>query len=614
MKKANTEDSSIRNNIMLLFFLIIAIGGIIISQLFRSISETVLLQQGLDRTVLENIINQFILLSTGLTIVSTFLFLLSAILLSRMFLGPIRNLMDGVMDFANGNLDSRVEIESRDELGKLAEGFNFMAEKIRESVSQMRNAKEFTDDIVTTVPSTLIIVDPDLEILLTNATPQKIAPDISLRRLVAQVEEDIVECLNSGDDIEKEISISSDLDEVKQIYQVTISQIHVPDRERTCALLAATDITQRRLSEEAVRLSEDKFSKAFRSSPAFVTISTLNSGVFLDVNDAFLKASGYCREEIIGKSSSELQTWLTLSDREIIVKQLNEHERISNFETRLRTKSGDIINVLYSAELIVIAGEQYIIAVTSNITARKKLEVQLLHAQKMEAVGQLAGGVAHEFNNILTAINTTAFLIKKGTPDDTLVMDRINNILSLTENAAKIARELLAFGRKQHTELVRLDLHETITRIETLLTDYIGESIELQIQLEGKSPVIFGDKAQIEQAIMNLVKNACDAMPEGGALIIKISTTEIDEEFIDLYGFGTAGKYMLLTVSDSGTGMSEEIKNKIFEPFFTTKPVGQGTGLGLSILYGMVKSHSGYINVSSVPGSGTTFDLYFPLT
>lgn len=380
----------------------------------------------------------------------------------------------------------------------------------------------------------------------------------------------------------------------------------------TGALSSARDITEQQISEEALRISEEKFSKAFRSSPTFITISTVHDGRFIDVNDAFLEASGYKRDEMLGVSSLELGIWADASDRREMVSLLLEHGVVYNKESKFRMKTGEIINILYSAELIDIGYEQCIIAVILDITERKRLEQQLLQAQKMEAVGQLAGGIAHDFNNIITAIFSYGYLLQGKLKSDDPAADYINKILSLSDRAAQITRGLLTFSRKQHFEVMPVNLNEIIGNIKKLLLNFISEDIELTTRLSDGDIIISADRNQIEQVLMNLATNARDAMPNGGKLIIETSLSEINGGFIRTHGFGRPGRYALLTVTDTGIGMDAETRQKIFEPFFTTKEVGKGTGLGLSMVYGIIKQHNGFINLYSEPGRGTTFRIYLP--
>ena len=244
---------------------------------------------------------------------------------------------------------------------------------------------------------------------------------------------------------------------------------------------------------------------------------------------------------------------------------------------------------------------------------RERLLTQLLQAQKMEAVGQLAGGISHDFNNILTAMIGYGHLLKMKMKEDDPLRTYADNILSLSDKAANLTQSLLAFSRKRIMNPCPANLNEIIKRIDYLLSRIIGEDIKLQTVLSEKDLIVMADSGQIEQVLMNLATNARDAMPKGGLLTIGTETLDIDEEFIKEHGFGNEGEYALISLTDTGAGMDRETREKIFEPFFTTKEVGKGTGLGLSMVYGIIKQHEGYINVYSEPGRGTTFRIYLPL-
>ena len=252
------------------------------------------------------------------------------------------------------------------------------------------------------------------------------------------------------------------------------------------------------------------------------------------------------------------------------------------------------------------------IGMNQDITERKHLEEQLRHSQKMEAIGQLAGGVAHDFNNILTVIYGHCSVLQMKMGKDAPFRSDIDQIYAAAERAANLTRSLLAFSRKQIMSPKMVNLNEIVMNVGKLLTRIIGEDIQLKTVCTGKPLRIFADSGQIEQVLMNLAANARDAMPNGGILTIETELQEIDESFIHAYGYGAAGKYVLLSVSDTGKGMDAGTSHKIFEPFFTTKEVGKGTGLGLAIVYGVVKQHEGYINVYSEPDEGTTFRIYLP--
>ena len=240
------------------------------------------------------------------------------------------------------------------------------------------------------------------------------------------------------------------------------------------------------------------------------------------------------------------------------------------------------------------------------------LNDQLRQSQKLEAVGILAGGIAHEFSNILTTMKGAMYLIQKKLHEDSPVMKYAGQVVTSINKATELSQGLLTFSRKQMISVRPVHFNEIIRHTGKMLTQLIGEDIELSIILCEKTPSVMADMNQIEQVLINLATNARDAMPDGGRLTISTDVMKIDEDFRKQHGYGIPGEYVVLTVSDSGTGMEEAIRRKIFEPFFTTKVVGKGSGLGLAVTYGIVKQHNGFIDVESVPGEGTTFKIYFP--
>jgi PAS domain S-box-containing protein len=248
-----------------------------------------------------------------------------------------------------------------------------------------------------------------------------------------------------------------------------------------------------------------------------------------------------------------------------------------------------------------------------DITERRTLEEQLRQSQKLEAIGRLAGGVAHDFNNILMSIMGAADLLLMQLQEDDPARDEATEIKQSVERGAGVTRQLLAFGRRQATRARLFAIGDVVRGMETMLRRLIGPEIEFDIECGAEPIVVHADPGQVEQVVMNLVINARDAMPEGGQLSVHVAEMEIDEAGAVTLTEGHAGRYARLSVSDTGTGMTEQTRAKVFEPFFTTKEQGKGTGLGLSIVYGIVKQSGGYIGLSSELGQGTTFDIYLPV-
>ncbi|NJD90949.1 MAG: response regulator [Geobacter sp.] len=251
--------------------------------------------------------------------------------------------------------------------------------------------------------------------------------------------------------------------------------------------------------------------------------------------------------------------------------------------------------------------------VSTDITDRKQLEEQLRQSQKMEAIGHLAGGMAHDFNNILSVILGYGHILKMGTNLDDRQQEKIDQIITASERAAQLTKGLLAFSRKQVLTPERVNLNNIINNFQKFLVRIIGEDIHLQTILSKEELPVCVDSSQIEQTLVNLAANARDAMPSGGLLTIETELMELGESFAHSHGYGQAGRYAVITVSDSGKGMSEETRKRIFEPFYTTKETGKGTGLGMAIVYGIIKQHNGFINLYSEPGQGSTLRIYLPL-
>ena len=385
-------------------------------------------------------------------------------------------------------------------------------------------------------------------------------------------------------------------------------------------LLSITrDITERKVAEDALRESEERFSRFFRASPVCTSISRLSDSQFVDANDAFLNFLGYTRKEAVGRSALELGIWASPEDRANMIAVVQEHGGIRDFETRLRRKSGEIVDALVSMEMIEMAGARYILSLAYDITEhkrgeeeRRKLEEQLFQAQKMESVGRLAGGVAHDFNNMLgVIIGRTEMALEQNASADKL-RNNLEEILKAALRSADLTRQLLAFARKQTAIPKILDLNDTISGTLKMLRRLIGEDIDLFWIPELDLWKVKIDPSQVDQILANLVVNAHDAISSVGVITLRTENVVIDDSNRAETPESIPGEYVLLTVSDTGAGMSKEVRENIFEPFFTTKELGKGTGLGLSTVYGIVKQNDGFIYVASEPGKGATFKIYLP--
>lgn len=301
---------------------------------------------------------------------------------------------------------------------------------------------------------------------------------------------------------------------------------------------------------------------------------------------------------ILSKGFNEMLSEIEKRDKELNLYRLNLED-----EVRKRTKELEEVNIRLQREFserLKMEEEQM------------RLQFQLIQAQKMELVGQLAGGIAHDFNNMLTAIMGSAELLKLSLNKEDSI-SYVDLILKSSEKASKLVQQLLAFGRRQIMNPKPLNINHILKDVEDLLSSLIGGDIKLKIVPSNEELIVWVDKVQIEQVLINLTTNAKDAMPEGGVLTIQTDSFLIDDEFAKTHSFGDKGDYALISISDTGIGMDEYTRERIFEPFFTTKVSGKGTGLGLATVYGIIKQHNGYIDVYSTKGKGTTFKIYLPL-
>ena len=393
---------------------------------------------------------------------------------------------------------------------------------------------------------------------------------------------------------------------------LSISSIHGAAGEVVGASSIARDITERNHAEKELRKSEERFRRLFDSNTIGISVAEL-SGKVLEANDAYLAMIGYSREELL----SGVVRWDGMTPAEyrfkdqIAVEQLQRTGVAQPYEKELIRKDGTRRPLLIGIAMLE-ASEKSIIAYTVDLSERRKLEEQFRQAQKMEAVGQLAGGVAHDFNNLLTVILGYSDLLAAKLDPGTRRFEELDEIRMAGERAASLTRQLLAFSRQQVLERKVLDVNDLIADLEKMLRRLIGEDVQLVTVLSPALRRVNADAGQLEQVIVNLAVNARDAMPRGGRLTIETANVELDEACSSRHATVQPGSYVMIAVSDTGVGMNGETLAHMFEPFFTTKERGKGTGLGLATVYGIVKQSGGSVWVYSEVGKGTTFKIYLP--
>jgi len=370
-------------------------------------------------------------------------------------------------------------------------------------------------------------------------------------------------------------------------------------------------VMQRNQAAVLARLAaaEEKFSKAFNSSPVPMTITRLADGKFIEINDRALQTIKKTREETIGRTSVGLGI-LSSEERAKMLEALSKHGSVRDMKINFQSP-GAPLDTLISAEAVEVEGERLLILSVLDLTELTNVVRQLQESQRMEVVGRLAGGIAHDFNNLLTVISGNAFLALQR-PLDAGLAEEIGQIKEASQRAAALTGQLLAFSRRQVLRPRNINLNEVVVAIGNLLRRTIGENIAFHTHLASDSGAVHVDPVQMEQVIMNLALNARDAMPQGGTLSFETENLDLPSPSSQNGLEIPSGRYVMLTMTDSGTGILPEHLDRIFEPFFTTKETGKGTGLGLSTVYGIVRQSGGYVWAESHVGAGTTFKVCLP--
>jgi two-component system cell cycle sensor histidine kinase/response regulator CckA len=402
-------------------------------------------------------------------------------------------------------------------------------------------------------------------------------------------------------------------------FDVCASPISDASGRVTKLAIYARDITERKRFEQALFESEQRYRNLVENAPD-VIFTLAADGTIASLNPGFERTTGWSRSERLNMHFTSMLHPDDLSRGLEFFQHAMKGKKIPPFELRILKKSGDYVAAEFTATSQIQSGSVTgILGIARDITERKRtaeekaaLQEQLRQSQKMEAIGRLAGGVAHDFNNLLTVIRGYSQISLEEIGRDHPLRENIEEIRIATDRAADLTRQLLAFSRRQVMEMEVLDLNACLQNLDRMLRRVIGEDIELVTFLERDLGWVRADPGQMEQVIMNLAVNARDAMPHGGKLTIETGNVELDQAYARTHIAVMPGRYVMVSVTDTGVGMTPEIRDRVFEPFFTTKAKGKGTGLGLSTVYGIIKQSGGNIWVYSEPGRGATLKIYLP--
>jgi len=543
---------------------------------------------------------------------------------------PVRQLVAGTEEIGTGNLEHRVGTASKDEIGKLSMAFDRMTERLKATMvsrDELARSEERYRTTMMSVGDGVIATDTEARVEMLNPVAEELTgwgqeearnkPLEEVFRIINEetrqpVENPVCRVIREGLVVGlANHSLLIAKDGTERPIADSGAPIRDERNEVTGAVLVFRDQTPERAAFKALLESEEKYRSLFEDSRDAIYINR-KSGELTDVNQTFVDLFGYTKEEMPGMNI--IRIFNDPQDRPPIIEEIEKTGSVKDREVRFKKKDGTVLDVLLTVTAKKSDDEETVgyQGIIRDITAYKALESQLIQSQKLEAIGRLAGGIAHDFNNLLTTIIGNAEMALMDFGGQAPLREVLEDIKEAGARAAGLTRQLLAFSRKQILQPEVLNLNHVVGETDRMLRRLIGEDIDLEIILSPDLGRIESDVGQLEQILMNLAVNARDAMPKGGKLTIETKNVELDEAYAHRHIAVVPGPYVMLAVSDTGTGMTDEVQARIFEPFFTTKEKGKGTGLGLSTVYGIVKQSGGNIWVYSEPGKGATFKIYFP--
>lgn len=569
---------------------------------------------------------------------------------SRKIVSHLHNLIEAANKIGKGNLDIKIDKTGRfDEVGVLARTFNQMQNQLKVTyhnleiqVNELKVARDALQQseikyrtIFESSGTAFGLIDEDTLLLMVNNEFEKISgytkfeveSKMSWTAFVADKNE--LEKMKEYHYLRRVDPTSVPatyrfhfLTKSSEVRDAVITIVMLPGTKQSIASLV--DVTRITQAEKALKASELKFRGVFDQSFQFIVLLD-TAGLVLEINQTMLELGNIDQLDYLNKPYWECPWWSPAVDISDKLKDMIGNAVLGSVQ-RIETafKGGD--NKLHYIDLTikpVLDGNNNVVLLIAegrDITDRKisenekfRLEEQLRQAQKMESIGRLAGGVAHDFNNLLTAIYGNIDIILLTISSDNPTYNRIIEVRKAAESAARLTSQLLAFSRKQIIEPKIVNINLQIKSLSLMIERLIGEDVTLNFFHGEDSLFVRIDPGQLEQIIINMAVNARDAMPDGGVLTIETKKIILDEKYSRTHSYVSKGDYVMLAVSDNGTGMSDEVKKHLFEPFFTTKGLGKGTGLGLATIYGAVKQNNGSIEVYSEKNKGTSFKIYFPL-
>jgi PAS domain S-box-containing protein len=403
--------------------------------------------------------------------------------------------------------------------------------------------------------------------------------------------------------------ISKPIDDLELVARIkVILRVHRAEKELRNINTNLDVIIEERT--KTLKETEEKYHRLFSAEKDAIIFFDSESGQITETNNGAVNLYGYTSHEFLQMTIMDIFEPQTMKLSDINKIAFSTRSGLKKYNHHHKDSTAFPVEVSYC--IIPVNDNTAVCAIIRNITESVKLETQLRQSQKMEAIGQLAGGIAHDFNNLIQVIKGYSEITMNEIPPESIICKNIEQIYTASNRAQNLVRKLLAFSRRQILQPQNLDIDQLIKDLMKMLC-LVGENINIDVIKQTASGTIYADRGQVEQVITNLCLNARDAMPEGGTITIKTENVHLAEDYVRENAWAKTGSYIILSISDTGCGIDESLRQHIFEPFFTTKEVGKGTGLGLATVYGIIKQHDGFIQLESEPGIGTTFKIYMPM-